>query len=91
MRVLVTGGAGFIGSHIVEELLEQGHRVRVLDDFSSGRRENLAGLPGKPEIIEGDLRDAQTVRSAVCDSRPAPGSFTGTARSTSRAGSPTGP
>jgi len=65
MRALVTGGAGFIGSHIVEELLRQGHRVRVLDDFSSGKRENLAGLPGKPEVLEGDLRNPQTLQEAV--------------------------
>jgi len=65
MRVLVTGGAGFIGSHIVEELLRRGDTVRVLDNFSNGKRENLQGLPGKPEIIEGDLRDASTVRAAV--------------------------
>ena len=65
MRTLVTGGAGFIGSHLVEELLRSGHRVRVLDNFSSGRRENLEALPGKPEILEGDLRDAELVKTAV--------------------------
>ena len=65
MKILVTGGAGFIGSHIVEALLQRGDGVRVLDDFSSGKRENLETLPGKPEIIEGDLRDLQAVRSAL--------------------------
>ena len=67
MRVLVTGGAGFIGSHLVERLLVEGHAVRVLDDFSSGRRENLAFA--KPsaalEVIEGDIRDARSVETAV--------------------------
>jgi UDP-glucose 4-epimerase len=67
MRTLVTGGAGFIGSHIVEELLRDGHSVRVLDDFSSGRRENLESLPGKPEVLEGDLRDTTIVKAAVRD------------------------
>jgi UDP-glucose 4-epimerase len=61
---LVTGGAGFIGSNIAEGLVRRGDRVRVLDDFSTGRRENLAGLRGV-EVVEGDLRDAATVRRAV--------------------------
>ncbi len=65
MKYLVTGGAGFIGSHIVRTLLEQGAQVRVLDNFSSGKRENLAGLNGALEIIEGDLRDASRVAEAV--------------------------
>lgn len=65
MRVLVTGGAGFIGSHLVEELLRRGDSVRVLDDFSTGRRENLASLPGEPEIVEADLRDARRVQEAA--------------------------
>ena len=67
MHALVTGGAGFIGSHIVEELLRRGDDVRVLDNFSSGKRENLEALPGEPEILEGDLRDAGTVKAAVRD------------------------
>jgi UDP-glucose 4-epimerase len=50
MRALVTGGAGFIGSHVVEELLRAGNSVRVLDNFSNGKPENLAGMPGKLEI-----------------------------------------
>ena len=55
MRFLVTGGAGFIGSHIVERLLREGHFVRVLDNFSSGKRENLPR--SSFELIEGDIRD----------------------------------
>ena len=62
MNVLVTGGAGFIGSHIVRGLLERGDNVRVLDNFSTGKRENLAGLD--VEIVESDLRDASRVTSA---------------------------
>ncbi|TAM45925.1 MAG: NAD-dependent epimerase/dehydratase family protein [Gammaproteobacteria bacterium] len=59
MKYLVTGGAGFIGSHLVEALVRDGHAVRVLDNFSTGRRENLAAVPGAQlEIIEGDIRDA---------------------------------
>ena len=65
MQVLVTGGAGFIGSHIVEELLGRGERVRVLDNFSSGKRENLENLPGELEILEGDLRDKEAVQAAL--------------------------
>jgi len=62
---LVTGGAGFIGSHLVEALVAKGHRVRVLDDFSSGRRENLEQLLGDIELIEGDIRDAALVAEAM--------------------------
>jgi nucleoside-diphosphate-sugar epimerase len=62
---LVTGGAGFIGSHIVQTLLLQNQQVRVLDNFSTGKRENLAGFRGDLEIVEGDLRDPAMVRRAV--------------------------
>ena len=62
---LVTGGAGFIGSHLVESLVEHGRRVRVLDDFSTGLRANLAHLDPAPEIVEGDVADAATVERAV--------------------------
>lgn len=62
MNALVTGGAGFIGSHIVRGLLERGDRVRVLDNFSTGKRGNLAGLD--IEIVEADLRDASRLTSA---------------------------
>jgi UDP-glucose 4-epimerase len=61
---LVTGGAGFIGSHIAEALVRRGDRVRVLDNFSTGRRENLEPL-GAIDLVEGDLQDADTVRRAV--------------------------
>lgn len=63
MNYLVTGGAGFIGSHLVRALLEEGGIVRILDNFSTGTRENLEGLG--VEVIEGDLRDAGCISSAV--------------------------
>jgi nucleoside-diphosphate-sugar epimerase len=61
---LVTGGAGFIGSHLVRALRTRGDSVRVLDNFSTGRRENLQGVHGL-DIREGDLRDVATVEDAV--------------------------
>jgi nucleoside-diphosphate-sugar epimerase len=65
MKYLVTGGAGFIGSHLVRTLLEQGAEVRVLDNFTTGRRENLEGLSDRLEVHEGDVRDASKVKEAV--------------------------
>ncbi|MBU1910324.1 MAG: SDR family oxidoreductase [Verrucomicrobia bacterium] len=62
---LVTGGSGFIGSNLVRALLGQGRRVRVLDNLSTGRRENLQDIESRIEFILGDLRDADTVRQAV--------------------------
>lgn len=62
---LVTGGAGFIGSNIVEELVRRGERVRVLDNFSTGKRENIAPFLRDIQLIEGDLRHLDTVRQAV--------------------------
>jgi nucleoside-diphosphate-sugar epimerase len=61
---LVTGGAGFIGSNIVRRLVKDGEKARVLDDFSTGKRKNLAGLEGL-EIIEGSLTDIRAVREAL--------------------------
>ncbi len=63
--VLVTGGAGFIGSHLVEHLVEQGYQVRVLDDFSTGKEENLHRVRSQVEVIRGDVADPQAVRRAV--------------------------
>ena len=57
MKYLVTGGAGFIGSHIVEALVCKGHEVRVLDNLSSGREENLTAVRDSIEFVEGDIRD----------------------------------
>ena len=62
---LVTGGAGFIGSHIVRGLLERGRGVRVLDNLSTGRRENLAEVADRIEWVEGDIRDAQAVAESM--------------------------
>jgi UDP-glucose 4-epimerase len=70
MKYLVTGGAGFIGSHIAQTLLEQGKPVRVLDNFSTGKRENIEVLTrqfgrDQLEVLEGDVRDASRVKEAV--------------------------
>jgi UDP-glucose 4-epimerase len=62
VNVLVTGGAGFIGSHLVDRLIDEGHRVRVLDDLSTGREENVN--PGA-DLIQGDVAEEATVRRAV--------------------------
>jgi UDP-glucose 4-epimerase len=62
---LVTGGAGFIGSHIAEALVRRGDQVRVLDNLSTGKLENLAGIAGRFELLEGDIRDLATCRRAV--------------------------
>jgi UDP-N-acetylglucosamine/UDP-N-acetyl-alpha-D-glucosaminouronate 4-epimerase len=62
---LVTGGAGFIGSHIVEELVRRGHAVRVYDNFSTGRHENLASVGEPIDLIEADIRDLEALRVAL--------------------------
>ena len=65
MKYLVTGGAGFIGSNIVEELIKRGENVRVLDNFSTGKRENLKEFQKQIEIVEGDIRSYHIVQEAV--------------------------
>jgi UDP-glucose 4-epimerase len=67
--VLVTGGAGFMGSHLVDKLINEGYRVRVIDNLSTGRMENLEHLEGNPnlEIIRGDLKNVQDAKEAVRD------------------------
>jgi UDP-glucose 4-epimerase len=65
MNVLVTGGAGFIGSHAVEALLAVGAQVTVLDNFSAGKRANLPDAHAGLRVVEGDIRDLQAVRAAV--------------------------
>lgn len=65
MPVLVTGGAGFIGSNLVRALLNRGEQVRVLDNFSTGRWDNLRDILDKIELVEGDIRSYHVVREAV--------------------------
>src|SRR5215218_4184327 len=67
MRTLVTGGAGFIGSHVVDALVERGDEVTVLDDASTGRRANLErAVAGGAEVVDGDIRDGEAV-AEVCE------------------------
>src|SRR5213080_1867899 len=71
MRALVTGGAGFIGSNLVDSLLERGDEVVVLDNLSSGRRVNLEGAVERgAELVEGDIRDAESVDALMERVRP---------------------
>ncbi|MBI3932828.1 MAG: NAD-dependent epimerase/dehydratase family protein [Acidobacteria bacterium] len=65
MKILVTGGAGFIGSHLAEALVRRGHRVRVLDNLLSGRRENLRAVRADVEVVRGDCADPADARRAV--------------------------
>jgi UDP-glucose 4-epimerase len=62
---LVTGGAGFIGSHLVERLLAQGEKVRILDNLDTGKKDNLAGSYKKIDFCKGDIRDGNTVKKAL--------------------------
>lgn len=65
MNILVTGGGGFIGSHLVELLLSNGHAVCVLDNFSTGQRSNLPLMDSRLRVIEGDIRDTTVVAQAI--------------------------
>ena len=65
MKVLVTGGAGFIGSNLIRGLLERGDDVRVLDNFSTGSRDNLANVEDDVELVEGELRSYERVHAAT--------------------------
>jgi UDP-glucose 4-epimerase len=65
VRVLVTGGAGFIGSNLVRGLLERGDQVRILDNFSTGSRDNLADVETELELVEGELRSYERVHAAT--------------------------
>jgi len=62
---LVTGGAGFIGSHLAERLVRDGHRVRVLDDFSSGKESNIESFRSQVDVMRGDIRNATIVNAAT--------------------------
>ncbi len=64
-KCLVTGGAGFIGSHLVDALVAEGNQVRILDNLSTGKKENFAQLGSKVELIAGDVRDKAAVEKAV--------------------------
>lgn len=66
-RVLVTGAAGFIGSHLAAQLLKEGFRVRALDNFATGRRSNVAALGNEVELIEGDIQSYERVNKAIRD------------------------
>jgi UDP-glucose 4-epimerase len=67
MNVLITGGAGFIGSNIAHRLVADGHTVRVLDNFSTGQLANLDGIQDSIDLIDGDIRDYWTVTAAIRD------------------------
>ncbi len=69
MKVLITGGAGFIGSHLTDRLLARGEQVLVIDNYSTGRRDNLTPDP-RLNIVEGSIADATLVRSLFADFRP---------------------
>src|SRR5213078_2569680 len=65
MRICVTGGAGFIGSHLADRLVTEGHSVSILDDFSTGRVENLVGEAARCDLKRGDLRRPDDVAAAI--------------------------
>jgi nucleoside-diphosphate-sugar epimerase len=65
MRVLVTGGGGFIGSHLAAHLVSRGHEVRIIDNFATGRRSNVVALSPEVELVEGDIQSYERVHNAV--------------------------
>lgn len=69
MKVLITGGAGFIGSHVADRLLARGDQVTVIDNYATGRRDNLAEHPGLT-VVEGTIADEAVVRGLMADTRP---------------------
>ena len=69
MQLLVTGGGGFIGSHLVERLVRDGHRVRVLDNFTTGHRRNLDAVIDDVELVEGDMQSYERAHNAVRGAR----------------------
>ena len=68
MRVLITGGAGFIGSHLADHYVNAGHQVTLLDNFSTGAHTNIAHLEGKVNIVDGDIRNSELVNQLTKDS-----------------------
>ena len=65
MRVFITGGAGFIGSHLCDALVAEGKKITILDNLSTGSKKNIAHLEGKIKVIQGDIRDQKLVESSV--------------------------
>ena len=68
MRVLITGGAGFIGSHLCDSLVAAGNEVSILDNLSTGSERNIAHLKGKIQVNQGDIRDKELVEKLTKDS-----------------------
>ena len=68
MKVLITGGAGFIGSHLCDALVDEGKEVTILDNLSSGSKKNIVHLEGKIKVVQGDIRDQKLVESLVVES-----------------------
>ena len=68
MRVFITGGAGFIGSHLCDALVAEGKEVTILDNLSTGSKKNIAHLEGKIKVFQGDIRDQKLVESLVAES-----------------------
>ena len=68
MRTLITGGAGFIGSHLADALISRGESVTILDNLSTGSTKNIAHLEGKVTVYEGDIRDKELVDKLIVGS-----------------------